>query len=79
MVAARWLEPFLRRYHEWKAAATGSEKETDLLARYPDLKAMFEDIDVFYASLRSEFGEVDAEIRAGHWQGTRCFVRCAGC
>lgn len=63
-VAARWFEPFLRRYHEWKEAKAGSKEEKELYDRHPDLKEMFDDTDEFFVKLRTEFGELDAALRA---------------
>lgn len=61
-VAARWYEPFLRRYYELQDA--DDEKEKELKDRYPDVEDMFKDIKKFFTGLKNEFGELDAGLRA---------------
>lgn len=61
-VAARWFEPFLRRYYDAKDADIDGKIE--LRKRYPGLMDMFKDITHFYTGLRNEFGELGAALRA---------------
>ena len=63
-VAARWFEPFLKRYQEWKVLTKDSNEEKEYAARHPEVTKLFDDDDQFFEALRKEFGEVDAERRA---------------